>query len=101
MIKKENRKLVVVGVIALVVLLEFLIVVATLAFDAYVAWAWGTDFTISWLVLDISHQYPFVPFAVGSVTFLFLGVLFAHLFAGQHGDTPNISYNSDRDTEVK
>lgn len=40
--------------------------------DCFVAWRWGSDATISKVIVDISYDYPIVGVAVG--------ILIGHLF---------------------
>lgn len=52
-----------------------LALVASLIYDLWAGTAYGSQATISAIVLDVSRQYPILPFAAG--------VLAGHLFAPQ------------------
>lgn len=62
-------------------------------FDMWVAANWGTDVTISWITLDLSHKYPAIPFMVGAGFFGPIGFLCGHLFGSQLGDNDVVIYN--------
>jgi hypothetical protein len=55
--------------------------VILIAYDFWVGFTYGGDYTESWIILQYSHSYPVIPFA--------FGFLMGHLFANMHGDSGN------------
>ncbi len=49
-------------------------------YDFFAGFAYGSNYTESWVILQLAHKYPIIAFA--------FGVLMGHLFWSQHGDNP-------------
>jgi hypothetical protein len=54
------------------------VAVVLIVYDFWVGLTYGGDYTESWVILQLAHAYPAIPFA--------FGFLMGHLFATQHGD---------------
>ena len=62
--------------VTLLVILAVAIIL--IIYDFWVGLAYGSTYTESWVILQLAHNYPVIPFG--------FGFLMGHLFATQHND---------------